>query len=617
MPTARSARIALGAALTVMAPVVLAVLLFALDRFFSRGEVLRGVSVGSVSLSGLDPDGARAALDRMSDRRPSETLTVSVREQVFRLEPDEIGLAVDLDRSVERAMGAGRDAGVWRGFTWWLSRLRSGVDLPLELSIDDDAFLEQLDAWEKTAIDDLPSPGAIRYVDEKIEPEYPRDGWVVDRVATVGALRDTRGRGRRAAVRARLGRREAPLGRDAVDAALAKARALVAKPVLLVNGEHEVDFSVGDLGRALGTRLVTEPAPALEVYFDEKAVSEKLGPLRSEIELEPRDAKFEIDDRDEVTLVPSRIGTVIDAKKVSVELLAAATGSRRGKLPIERSVRPKLETPEAEQLGILWLVSKFTTFHNCCEARVKNIHRIADLLDRRIVRPGETFSVNDEIGPRTKAKGFVMAPSIARGEMVKTVGGGISQFATTMFNAIFDGGYAVIQRQPHSYYFPRYPVAHEATLSFPSPDLIFKNDSSAGVLIRTFHGPTHITVKLFGDNGGRKTKRIVSRKFDIADPPIVYEADDTLEPDEEKVTYSGLAGWSVIATRVVTMPDGTKQEEKRKVVYQPRAREVRVHSCKIPEGEEGHTGDECPEPEEDPDAGVEAIADDPGAEPTR
>ena len=96
-----------------------------------------------------------------------------------------------------------------------------------------------------------------------------------------------------------------------------------------------------------------------------------------------------------------------------------------------------------------------------------------------IVKPGETVSVNAVIGPRTSKNGFVPAPTIEEGEMVETVGGGISQFATTLYNALFYGGYDIIERQPHTYWFPRYPMGHEATLSYPKPDLIFRNDTEA------------------------------------------------------------------------------------------------------------------------------------------
>ena len=213
-----------------------------------------------------------------------------------------------------------------------------------------------------------------------------------------------------------------------------------------------------------------------------------------------------------------------------------------------------------------------------------------------MVKPGETFSVNQVVGPRTRANGFVPAPTIEEGEMVDTLGGGISQFATTFFNAVFHGGYDILERQPHTYYFARYPMGHEATLSYPKPDLVFRNDTDAGALIRCEYGDTFIRVKIFGDNGGRKVTAKVSGQFDIKRPPVQLFPNRKLSPNREKVRYGGMIGWSVVVSRLLTFPDGSRREEKRKVIYNPRPREVEVHPCRIPKDEPGYTGEECPVP---------------------
>jgi vancomycin resistance protein YoaR len=75
---------------------------------------------------------------------------------------------------------------------------------------------------------------------------------------------------------------------------------------------------------------------------------------------------------------------------------------------------------------------------------VRNIHRAADLLRHRIVLPGQRFSLNEALGPRTPERGFVRAPVINQGEFSEDVGGGVSQLATTTFNAIFFGGYPIL-----------------------------------------------------------------------------------------------------------------------------------------------------------------------------
>jgi len=110
---------------------------------------------------------------------------------------------------------------------------------------------------------------------------------------------------------------------------------------------------------------------------------------------------------------------------------------------------------------------------------------------------------------------------------------------------------------------------------------------------------TFIRVQFYGDNGGRKVRAKVSQRTNIKDPPVELIPNPDLDPDEEKAREAGALEWTVVVARVITFADGTKREEKRRVVYNPRVRRVEVHPCRMPEGEEGYTGADCPDPEED------------------
>ncbi|HEX7672159.1 MAG TPA: VanW family protein, partial [Polyangiaceae bacterium] len=290
-----------------------------------------------------------------------------------------------------------------------------------------------------------------------------------------------------------------------------------------------------------------------------------------------------------------------DAILSAVTELSRGT-ARVGVLTVQKDVAPALTTEAAKELGIRGLVSAFTTPFPCCEARVKNIQRIAALVDGHVVKPGEQFSLNELSGQRSTANGFVGGPTIVEGEMETTIGGGVSQFATTLFNAVFDGGYEVIQRQPHTYWFPRYPEGFDATLGYPLPDLVFRNDTKAGVLIKTEVGAKYVKVSLFGDSGGRRVTRQKSPRFDVVKPGIELLPDPSLKPSETKVKESGAIGWSLLVSRMVIFSDGERKEERRKVVYSPRVRRVQTHPCKIPDGDPAYTGEKCPR--EEPDGGV-------------
>jgi hypothetical protein len=184
-------------------------------------------------------------------------------------------------------------------------------------------------------------------------------------------------------------------------------------------------------------------------------------------------------------------------ESVSREEMASFLGRALDIAPIAPPVRPPQK-----------LVSQFTTYHSCCESRVTNIHIMADQIDGMTVLPGQTFSVNAALGPRTEAKGYVPAPILLDGDSYccdhpLNIGGGTSQFGTTIYNAIFYGGYEILDHKPHSRYIDRYPLGIEATLGYPWPDVVFRNDTFTPITIDTSYTSTSITVRFLGDDLGR------------------------------------------------------------------------------------------------------------------
>jgi vancomycin resistance protein YoaR len=146
---------------------------------------------------------------------------------------------------------------------------------------------------------------------------------------------------------------------------------------------------------------------------------------------------------------------------------------------------------------IVELIGEFTTNHPCCEARVTNIQRMADLIRGVYILPGETFSVNEFVGPRTRDNGFVSAGAIRQGHMVQEVGGGVSQFVTTTFNAAYFAGLDFDEYRSHTIYFSRYPYGREATIGIPYPDLILNNTTDYPILVWNSYSGTSITVSLY------------------------------------------------------------------------------------------------------------------------
>ena len=465
-----------AAALVVAALLALLFAAYGATRWLSAGEVMGRVEVAEVELGGQSIDEAFNTLDALEVGRLNRVASFEVDLTVVPLEPGQTGLDIDEDSVVAQAMSIGREGNQADQFLFWLTNIFSTQEIELVGDVDDQAMEEIFDTWDTEVIAKPISLGAISLVDGDLVATYPSTGVGVLREPASAIVLDTL-----LAVDPNTPiiptRTVEPELTDAdINRALDEAQRLLAAPISLDFEDESLTLSVNDLKSAFVSETIVNSPPEIINYFDPEVVDALLAPVRAEFEAEPIDAEFVIDGR-VVRIEPGVNGTRIDEVETATRLFdAGLTEDRTGVLPVVEGAEPAITTEYLESLKVEHLVSQFTTYHDCCEPRVTNIQLMADAIDGTLVLPGETFSINDHVGERTLEKGYLDAGSIVGGEIVDTVGGGVSQFATTFYNAVYWGGYEDVEHKPHSYYFSRYPEGVEATLFWRSIDLKFKNN---------------------------------------------------------------------------------------------------------------------------------------------
>lgn len=318
---------------------------------------------------------------------------------------------------------------------------------------------------------------------------------------------------------------------------------------------------------------------------------------------EPISAKFVVDGYD--VFVASDIPQVIFEEEAVLDALLRSNSlfRKQVEVPVARYIAPAVASESLEGMQVEHLIASFTTYHGCCATRVENIQAIADLVDGVVLQPAEEFSLNEYVGKRTKENGFSPAGTLLQGVLVDTTGGGVSQFATTFYNAVFWAGLEDVEHHPHSRYFNRYPEGIEATISWPSPNFIFKNNRETPVLIKTKHTDTSITVEIYGDNDGRIlvgdhragvtdvdvmavggedawiVEHTIKGPYDIIDMPIEYRMDSSLGFGQtERVSY-GTRGWKVLVNRKITQKDTLIKDDNWKVRYRTQPAIFKRWSC--------------------------------------
>jgi len=472
---------------------------FGVDQWIHRDRVGRNVSVAGFDVGdGTTDDIARVL---RSESAIVEALPVVIETDGLTIETTvaEAGISID-EAAVTDAVFAARDAnGIFARFDRWWESLRDEVSVPLSYEFDPEPLRSLVESHPDAVLQYPQEPafhgtngGFGTRTELEVVPAIPGSYLdAADVVAAVAAAVDAGPPPYRVTVSAT----PIPTRHTAadLDAALARADELTTELDVSINGR------TGIISREVVRGWVASDVVDGELvatFVDARVQADVEG--RFSVYADPLpEPKFTIDEGQlAVDLgVPAR---TCCAEGVGPMLFAAASGDVTGtvELPTVR-LEDDGGAERAAEYGITELVSSFTTNHACCQNRVKNIQRIADLVRGHIIQPGETFSVNDFIGRRTRAKGFVSDGVIQGGHFTDQVGGGISQFATTTFNAAFFAGLDIPEYQSHSIYISRYPYGREATLSFPLPDLELTNNTPHAVMLWTSYTSRSITVEVW------------------------------------------------------------------------------------------------------------------------
>ena len=323
---------------------------------------------------------------------------------------------------------------------------------------------------------------------------------------------------------------------EAARTARDRAARIADGPVVVRGGGREAVVPREVLLRAL--RFPAEEGRLL-VRLHPEAIRRAIAPGFADLVRAPRAAGFAVRG-DRVSVIPAVVGRRIDAAAVA-GLIARRPAADAVPVRME-PIPPQRTTEQARAMRIRELVSEFTTNYACCPPRVTNIRRAAAILDGAIIPAGATFSLNEALGERTTERGFVPAPQINAGRLEDAVGGGVSQIATTFFNAAFFAGLRIVTHTPHEFYISRYPLGREATISWGGPELIVENDWPAAVLVKAEATDTGVTFRLYSDGLGRRVETETRGSpsggtFTVSYTRKVWRGDELRRDEEWSWTY--------------------------------------------------------------------------------
>ena len=524
-----------------------------------------GTTVLGVPVGGLDRAEAEQRLVQELGPRAQEPLPLDVAGTGAEVVPADAGLAVDATATAGGLVGFSLDPR-----DLWAHVADEGRDVPPATTVDEDALAAAVDDLAGR-VDAEPVEGDVVFDAEGFDVVAAEPGTVLDREAAVTALQD--------AWPAALGQAgpeplelpaDAPapaVDAEAVDAFVTSfAEPAVAGPLPVRVGTATAEVPVP----AFAPLLAADPAEdgALVPVLDAGALRGALLEVAPDLDAEAQDAELELQDGRPV-VVPAVVGRSVDADALgpaALGALAVAPGPERVAVVDSAEVQPGTTTADVEALGVREVIAEFSTpLRGSNAGRLQNVRTAARTVDGTVLAPGEVFDLNEVLGRRTAAAGYAEATIISGGRYVESYGGGVSQISTTLYNGAFFAGLELVTHQPHSFYISRYPEGREATLSWGSIDLRFRNDTSTGVLIQMSAASSasgDVTVRFWGTDVSDVETSTSSRR-DITQP-----ASRELDSDD-CIPSSASEGFTVTVTRTVTRGGALVHDDSDVVRYDP------------------------------------------------
>ena len=537
------------------AAAVLLVLIWGAIAFATTRHIFAGSTVSGVAVGNMSPAQAESAVSEAIGAQLGQPVTLVVGDATDMLVPAESGVSVDARASVERLTG----------FTLnpltLVERLR-GADVDAVTRVDVYSLTTALDARLNILAVGATNAGVtLNGTRPVLSPATTGTGLDVD--SAVATLSENWPLGRETI--------ELPNGEAKPAVTDEEAQTLIDKVLTpLLSGNLTITAEGTAADRALQPTAVLTPeqlaglirigtaggdiTASLDPQGLREAVLAVMGP---QIEAPAQDATWTIEGRADAkpVYVEAHGGTVVDADALAADALTAATqddgaGDRRVALSVIDQT-PTVTTPAADW-GINQIIGEYSTPYYPDAARTQNLVAGTEAINGTVVMPGGQFSLTEALGQIDEEHGFASAGVVTNGQHTDAMGGGLSQVATTVFNAGFEAGMDDVEHTPHNYWFTRYPAGREATLWTGNLDVKFGNSTPTAVLVQAWAVDGEVHVRLWGtpyyrvsiDNGTPHNYRAYRTQRQSGANCVPYEG--------------GAQGFDITVTRSRTKPDGQK-----------------------------------------------------------
>jgi vancomycin resistance protein YoaR len=558
----------------------------AVTRLAFLGRTLPGVSVAEAAVGGRPRPEIEALLGQTLTYPQTGRIVLRDGTRVWTAAPAELGAVLDIPSMAGEALSVGRRGSFPQRLNEQLDSWFRGQTLSPILVVDQRGAASYL-AELALRIDQPQIEASLSVNGLDVEVQPGQIGRRLDMPAAMAAVSAALSTLHDASID--LPVRETPPQILDVTQQAAVARAILSQPLTLTaEGAGPWVFDAPALAQMMRfNRVSDDQGTRYVVGLDPVVLMDFFAPLAPELERSPENARFIFNDdtRQLDLLQPAVIGRSLDLES-TLEAIDAGLASGQHTLALVFDTTPPAvgDTATAAELGITEnvLMASYgiqgasTYFYGSSSERIQNITTAAAAFHGLLVAPGETFSMADHLGDISLDNGYAEALIIMGNRTIKGVGGGVCQVSTTLFRAVFFGGYPIVERHPHAYRVGYYEQGTgspgpglDATVFVPLVDFKFTNDTPYWLLMETYIYGNQLLWKFYSTSDGRTVEWSSDRSNKVDAPDDLYRENEDLPKGKIVQVDYHADGLDVVVVRTVQRGGETLYQDRIKTHYLP------------------------------------------------
>lgn len=280
----------------------------------------------------------------------------------------------------------------------------------------------------------------------------------------------------------------------------------------------------------------------LKMGIDQKKMKAKLEELCKAFNVDAKNASLEATGHG-FKIIAEKEGCEVDYETTVNQLVSyiEKQWDKKSAIQLEATTKitkPKYTTKDCKKVSNTPMGSYTTQFTAGVVNRNANIRNGAEKLNDNVVYPGERFSCNEHLVPWTEDNGWKPAGTYSEGSVVDSLGGGICQVSSTLYNALLNAEIKVVERYPHSMAVSYVPLSADAALAGDYKDLVFENNTDAPIYVQGVYTEGAITFNIYGHDTRKKGHSVeyVSKTTKTIPIKTATKKDPTLPAGTKKVT---------------------------------------------------------------------------------